>query len=189
MEQVLLRSFIVLFTLQACVSAYNHFSEKKDKCEPLKYKPCLRMNYNRTLFPNYMGNRKQSEAEMDANALLPLTEMGCSSDVLYFMCSIYYPVCNSLGRIIPPCRQLCENVHSGCSKIIKRLGFQWPDKLKCDQFPRIKTDICVFPNETAILEPTTSILSTTSLVVPSIKSRTKPLKKGMLLKFHIIAGD
>ena len=138
----------ILLSTQAAVHSYFQMTGKDDKCELLSYGICRQMEYNRTIFPNYLGHRKQSEAILSVNSFRPLLKIGCSSNVLTFLCSVYFPMCTSLNKPIPPCQEMCLDVEKGCSPIIKRFGYVWPKELKCDQFPKVRTDICVFQNKT-----------------------------------------
>ena len=145
------QAVLVLFLLvcaQTAVQCYNLLIPKDDKCETLTNVVCSQMDYNRTLFPNYFGHRKQSDAATHIRVLRPLLSLGCSPDVLTFVCSVYFPMCTSINKLIPPCRELCLDVQKGCSGILKRYGILWPDELKCDQFPMVRTEICVFQNKT-----------------------------------------
>ena len=106
---------VALLCALAVASAYGLLSGKKDdKCETLTYDVCLKMDYNRTIFPNYLGHRKQAAAVVQVNVLRPLLAIGCSIDLLTFVCSVYFPMCTSINKIIPPCRSLCIDVRNGC---------------------------------------------------------------------------
>ena len=139
---------VALLSQLTTAYAFNPLAPKDDKCESLKYDICRQMEYNRTIFPNYLGHRKQSEAILSVSVLRPLLAVRCSPDVLTFLCSVYFPMCTSINKLIPPCRELCVSVEKDCSHILKRFNYAWPDELKCDQFPKVRTEICVFHNKT-----------------------------------------
>ena len=73
----------------------------------------------------------------------PLFKVGCSDHLKNFICSYYFPKCES-NKVLPPCRELCEKSRNGCSQLIERFGFRWPEQLKCDRFPKrnSKEDNC-----------------------------------------------
>ena len=162
------QTFCVLLALacaQTAVHCFNPLKSKNDKCEKLSTSSiCNRMDYNRTIFPNYFGHRKQSEAVQHVLSLRPLLAVGCSPDVLTFVCSVYFPMCTSINKLIPPCRELCLDVQKGCLGLLKKFGMSWPDDLKCDQFPLVRTEICVFQNKSRArptLPASFSVMTTT----------------------------
>lgn len=158
---------LVLLCAQTAVHSYNPLiPPKDDKCETLTYDICRQMDYNRTIFPNYLGHRKQSEAIKSVNSLRPLLSKGCSPDVLTFLCSVYFPMCTSINKLVPPCRELCLDVQKGCSGVLRKNGYAWPEALKCDQYPLIKTEVCIFQNKTGA-KPTLPA----SFVLPTTRKR------------------
>uniref|UniRef100_T1JHL5 FZ domain-containing protein n=1 Tax=Strigamia maritima TaxID=126957 RepID=T1JHL5_STRMM len=57
---------------------------------------------------------------------------GCGVHFNDFICSIYAPSCSNNSNFpIPPCRDLCKQVKSDCS----RHQIPWPAALDCDKFP------------------------------------------------------
>ena len=141
-------TILALVCAQTAVQCFNPLKTKNDKCELLSASSfCRQMDYNRTIFPNYFGHRKQSEAVSHALSLRPLLQVGCSPDVLTFVCSVYFPMCTSINKLIPPCRELCLDVQKGCLGLLQKFGMSWPDDLKCEQFPLVRTEICVFQNK------------------------------------------
>ena len=149
MDYQVISVFVVLLFALTTVYGFNPLASKDDKCEFLSYDICRQMDYNRTIFPNYLGHRKQSEAIMSVSMLRPLLAFGCSPDVLTFVCSVYFPMCTSINKLIPPCRELCVDVEKSCSRVLKQFKYAWPEELKCNQFPAVRTEICVFHNKTA----------------------------------------
>lgn len=144
-------SLLLLNFVSAQASSYNPILQPKvDKCETMTYSICRQMDYNRTIFPNYLGHRRQFEAKIGVDGLRPLLVVGCSPDALAFICSVYFPMCTSINKLVPPCRELCLTVHKDCIAVINRFGFSWPDELKCDRFPKIKSEVCIFRNETGV---------------------------------------
>ncbi|XP_042371866.1 frizzled-7-A-like, partial [Plectropomus leopardus] len=67
----------------------------------------------------------------------------------FFLCSMYAPVCTVLEQAIPPCRSLCERARQGCEALMNKFGFQWPERLRCENFPvHGAGEICVGQNTT-----------------------------------------
>ncbi|XP_047484369.1 uncharacterized protein LOC125036046 [Penaeus chinensis] len=106
-----------------------------DKCEQIDITLCQGLSYNLTILPNLFNHTTQGEAALEIHQFSPLVEIQCSPDLQTFLCSVYAPVCNALGRPIPPCRRLCVSARRGCKTLMKRFGFQWPESLKCNRFP------------------------------------------------------
>ena len=116
------------------------------KCLRLRIQSCNGLNYNRTFFPNFAKHRTQSAADVAISHFNPLFKVACSQDLKYFVCTYYAPVCNSLGRLIKPCRSLCESARDSCTQVMAKFGYSWPTELACDQFPLMNEQICVGRN-------------------------------------------
>ncbi|CAB3984165.1 Fz1 [Paramuricea clavata] len=116
----------------------------QSRCEPLKIKICQKLNYNKTVFPNFAGHRSQWEANQYISSFVPLLNSGCSPDLLHLICSYYAPVCTSYRIMVHPCRSLCKRVRDDCTPtIIKLYGkADWPKELDCKKFPRRKNAVC-----------------------------------------------
>lgn len=95
---------------------------------------CRNMLYNMSMFPNILNHRNIKEASNQLLSFKPLIRIDCSADLDNFLCTVYMPFCSDHGPV-PPCRELCERARSGCSAIIKKFGFEWPDSLRCDRYP------------------------------------------------------
>lgn len=116
------------------------------RCQTLTIEACKGLNYNRTLFPNFENHRTQGQADSLVNHFKPLFKVTCSPDLKYFICTYYAPVCNALGKLIKPCKSLCETARNDCSHVMTRFGYAWPSQLDCNKFPDIKQEICVGRN-------------------------------------------
>ena len=118
-------------------------SGKEVKCEPIKLELCNQ--YNSTGMPNFMGHQLQGDAKAGLETFLPLIQYGCSSELLFFLCSVHVPMCVSLPptrqntepahTLIGPCRPLCQRVKDSCLRILENFNFPWPEALNCDKFP------------------------------------------------------
>ena len=101
-------------------------SGKEVKCEPIKLELCNQ--YNSTGMPNFMGHQLQGDAKAGLETFLPLIQYGCSSELLFFLCSVHVPMCVSLPptrqntevahTLIGPCRPLCQRVKDSCLRIL-----------------------------------------------------------------------
>ncbi|OQR71106.1 frizzled-4-like, partial [Tropilaelaps mercedesae] len=86
--------------------------------------------------PNYFGHEAQEEARQNYMTFSPLIKYGCSSQLVFFLCSVYVPMCtDKVPNAIGPCRPLCESVRSSCEPTLQDFGFSWPDQLNCSSFP------------------------------------------------------
>ncbi|XP_078383285.1 uncharacterized protein LOC144665877 [Oculina patagonica] len=95
----------------------------------------------RIQFPNYFGHTKAKEAsaglrEFDPVVRIAVRDDDCRFLLLHFLCRLYVPPCRKTTLPLPPCRELCAQARSRCSRIIDHVGFQWPSDHKCHHFPR-----------------------------------------------------
>lgn len=105
------------------------------ECEPIRIDVCRGIGYNVTSMPNFVGHELQADAELQLQSFMPLVQYGCSSQLLFFLCSVYTPMCTEkVPVMIGPCRPLCESVKSRCAPVLQELGFLWPSALNCSKF-------------------------------------------------------
>ncbi|XP_063810440.1 frizzled-7-like [Pseudophryne corroboree] len=116
-------------------------------CQPISIPLCADIAYNQTILPNLLGHGSQEEAGLEVHQFFPLVTVRCSPELRFFLCSMYAPVCTVLEAAIPPCRSLCERARGGCEALMNKFGFQWPERLRCENFPvHGAGDICVGQN-------------------------------------------
>lgn len=101
---------------------------------------CRNVGYDKMSLPNLLGHETVEEVKRQASPWDPLHNVGCHPNTDLFLCSLYAPVC--LDRPIFPCRTLCESVKNRCEGFMNKYGFEWPDILRCDQFPG-EEDLCI----------------------------------------------
>ncbi|XP_070814132.1 frizzled-7-A-like [Chaetodon trifascialis] len=124
-------------------------------CQPISIPLCTDIAYNQTIMPNLLGHTNQEDAGLEVHQFYPLVKVQCSMDLKFFLCSMYAPVCTVLEQAIPPCRSLCERARQGCEALMNKFGFQWPERLRCENFPvHGGGEICVGQNTTDTDGPT-----------------------------------
>nr|Q08464.1 RecName: Full=Frizzled-2; Short=Fz-2; Short=rFz2; Flags: Precursor [Rattus norvegicus]AAA41172.1 Drosophila polarity gene (frizzled) homologue [Rattus norvegicus] len=116
-------------------------------CQPISIPLCTDIAYNQTIMPNLLGHTNQEDAGLEVHQFYPLVKVQCSPELRFFLCSMYAPVCTVLEQAIPPCRSICERARQGCEALMNKFGFQWPERLRCEHFPRHGAEqICVGQN-------------------------------------------
>ncbi|XP_054633887.1 frizzled-7-A-like [Dunckerocampus dactyliophorus] len=125
-------------------------------CQTISIPLCTDMAYNQTIMPNLLGHTNQEDAGLEVHQFYPLVKVQCSGDLQFFLCSMYVPVCTVLEQAIPPCRTLCNRARQGCEALMNKFGFQWPEKLHCENFPvHGAGEICVGQNTSESSDPMT----------------------------------
>lgn len=118
-------------------------------CQPISIPLCADIAYNQTIMPNLLGHTNQEDAGLEVHQFYPLVQVQCSAELRLFLCTMYAPVCTVLDRAIPPCRSLCEQARRGCEELMNKFGFQWPERLRCQNLPLHGAgEICVGQNRT-----------------------------------------
>ncbi|XP_057683580.1 frizzled-7-like [Corythoichthys intestinalis] len=124
-------------------------------CQAISIPLCTDIAYNQTIMPNLLGHANQEDAGLEVHQFYPLVKVQCSPDLKFFLCSMYAPVCTVLEQAIPPCRTLCERARQGCEALMNKFGFQWPERLHCENFPiHGAGEICVGQNTSDGSSPT-----------------------------------
>ncbi|MGH0124228.1 UNVERIFIED_CONTAM: hypothetical protein FKN15_024657 [Acipenser sinensis] len=103
-------------------------------CQPISIPLCTDIAYNQTIMPNLVGHTNQEDAGLEVHQFYPLVKVQCSPELKFFLCSMYAPVCTVLEQAIPPCRAICERAKQGCEALMNKFGFQWPERLRCENF-------------------------------------------------------
>ncbi|XP_078662745.1 secreted frizzled-related protein 2-like [Branchiostoma floridae x Branchiostoma belcheri] len=115
---------------------------KQPQCTPIpsELTLCRNIAYAQMRLPNLLGHETMTEVLDQAGTWVPLLPKRCHPNTRLFLCSLFAPVC--LEHPIYPCRSLCEAVRDGCSPVMLKFGFPWPDMLRCDKFPP-DNDLCI----------------------------------------------
>ena len=170
---------LLLFLLH--LSIFSLTKAGKIRCEKLTIKMCKHFEYNMTRLPNRFHHEAQSETALEMHQYWPLIQIGCSSMLRFFLCTVYAPVCDITNKTFVPCRSVCKDARNGCIRIMKTYGFKWPQKLKCDLFPEKKNDpSCLdmeydFTKETLPSLPTSSAQTDNTQYTSSTPSTTNPV--------------
>ncbi|XP_017789542.1 PREDICTED: atrial natriuretic peptide-converting enzyme-like [Habropoda laboriosa] len=100
--------------------------------------------YNFTVFPNYMGNFGQRDAQHELELYGSVIDVKCYELAALFLCSVFVPKCGSRGHVVRPCRSLCFQTKRRCGFFLDVFGLSLPDYLECDLFPENSNpDECV----------------------------------------------
>lgn len=124
---------LIVFLLSARLVHSENFAT----CEPIKLDLCRGIGYAHTSMPNLVGHDLQKDAQLQLQTFMPLIQYGCSSQLQFFLCSVYVPMCtDKVATPIGPCRPLCESVRNRCEPVLQEFGFPWPSALNCSKLPR-----------------------------------------------------
>ncbi|OXB61481.1 hypothetical protein ASZ78_000193 [Callipepla squamata] len=120
----------------AASSSSSSSSAKELSCQEITVPLCKGIGYNYTYMPNQFNHDTQDEAGLEVHQFWPLVEIQCSSDLRFFLCSMYTPIClEDYKKPLPPCRSVCERAKAGCAPLMRQYGFAWPDRMRCDRLP------------------------------------------------------
>ncbi|KAL1465624.1 hypothetical protein WDU94_005178 [Cyamophila willieti] len=109
----------------------------KGKCVLLEVKFCLdhKVPYNYTLFPNYLGDFSQSDAQTDLEAYEAIIDVRCYELASLFLCAAMVPPCSSQGYFLRPCRSLCQETKRRCGFFFDVFGLPLPSMENCNLYP------------------------------------------------------
>ncbi|CAG5130506.1 unnamed protein product [Candidula unifasciata] len=155
---LVISSVLCMFLVCSARVNANQYSKESEyvathgKCEKITVPFCKDIQYNETIMPNLLNHTNQDDAGLELHQFFPLVKVQCSKQLKFFLCTVYLPVCTVLGDAIPPCRSLCNEARTGCESLMNTFGFEWPETLKCDQFP--PSGLCIRENAMDTSEPT-----------------------------------
>ncbi|XP_032685944.1 uncharacterized protein LOC116851037 isoform X2 [Odontomachus brunneus] len=106
-------------------------------CLPIIVNFCQhhKIPYNYTVFPNYMGNFGQREAQHELELYDAVVDVRCYELAALFLCSVFVPKCGPQGHVVRPCRSLCSQTKRRCGFFLEVFGLSLPDYLECELFP------------------------------------------------------
>lgn len=153
-----------------------------ERCEKITIPMCIGIGYNFTKMPNELNHDTQEEAGLEVHQFWPLVEIKCSPDLKFFLCSLYTPIClKDYLKPLPACRSVCERAREGCLPLMNQYGFQWPERMNCDNFPVMgdQNNLCMDRPDT---ESTTTIRPTKRPIVnTAAPPKCKPGNKNFLI--------
>lgn len=136
----------------------NPFSALSNKkCFPLSIPQCKQLGYNSTSYQRTIYN---SDAPDTAARYLAFFENElCYDDLLFFVCTMYNPVCmENHDQVILPCRTECRKTKHHCKDTLKKFNMAWPTELKCTTLPNYQTDVCL-TRESMVSQPSKLIFT------------------------------
>ncbi|XP_046552405.1 secreted frizzled-related protein 3-like [Haliotis rubra] len=144
---------LLLSPLLVSFSTGEAFIDRLEQCEPIKIPQCRSMPYNMTRMPNLHRHSSQENARLAFERFELLLNQNCSETLLFFLCSIYVPICTISFQPdpIPPCKGVCEKARAGCEPVMNAYNVSWPEALDCSRLPRYERGVCVSPE--AIVSP------------------------------------
>ncbi|TNN72564.1 Frizzled-5 [Liparis tanakae] len=140
-------AFFLLLLLLRCPGPASGAS-KDLVCEPIAVPMCRGIGYNLTYMPNQFNHDTQEEVGLEVHQFWPLVRIRCSPDLLFFLCSMYTPIClPDYRKPLPPCRSVCERAKRGCSPLMSQYGFEWPERMSCERLPQLGDEtLCMDQN-------------------------------------------
>ncbi|XP_038061952.1 uncharacterized protein LOC119732499 [Patiria miniata] len=158
-------------------------------CEEIPLEVCSALPYSQTGFPNSLGHASRDQIPPHlGSAFQTLIRIGCYDNSQLFLCAAAFPQCTADGRLLPPCRSLCEGAVSNCGFWF---GF-YPDLLDgidCEAMPNSSdSSVCVglntpYPQATSeqnedatlVFDATSQMKSTNSSSMPNSVSTSETL--------------
>ncbi|XP_035605539.1 secreted frizzled-related protein 3-like isoform X3 [Oncorhynchus keta] len=116
-------------------------------CEPIRIPLCKSMPWNMTKMPNHLHHSTQANAVLAIEQFEGLLGTQCSTDLLFFLCAMYAPICTIDFQHDPikPCKSVCERAKCGCEPVMKRYNHTWPESLACEDLPVYDRGVCISP--------------------------------------------
>uniref|UniRef100_A0ABD2WFL3 Atrial natriuretic peptide-converting enzyme n=1 Tax=Trichogramma kaykai TaxID=54128 RepID=A0ABD2WFL3_9HYME len=105
--------------------------------------------YNYTVFPNWMGNFRQRDAQQELEHYDALIDVRCYELAALFLCTIFIPKCGRMnGQAVRPCRSLCYETKRRCGFFMDVFNLPLPAYMECDLFPESPdSNVCVGHHE------------------------------------------
>ncbi|KAL9979459.1 hypothetical protein ACROYT_G017130 [Oculina patagonica] len=155
----------LLVTLMLCIAPLfsdgNPVSLDRQRCEGIQIDLCKSLPYNSTRLPNSFEQDTQSSVNRTLWDLAQrINGVVCSEDLLFFVCSLYLPICvenQGIRKSIKPCRSVCEKVKNDCQAAVKSIaGVESPflafPEFECEKLEDYDKGVCLTPK--AFIQPT-----------------------------------
>uniref|UniRef100_A0A8D2Q234 Carboxypeptidase Z n=1 Tax=Varanus komodoensis TaxID=61221 RepID=A0A8D2Q234_VARKO len=129
--------------LKECLLPY------KSKCVDINLSSCNDVSYSKTIYPNLLYQKSREVIEYSSEYILMgvlhnLLQGECNPDLRLLSCSIMAPRCEE-GKIVKPCRNVCETLRKNCLPAFDAIDMAWPYFLDCDRFFVDEVEGCFDP--------------------------------------------
>ena len=148
-----MNGFVFLVALACVFIALTHeFSlnsnlAMRPRCTSVKIKECQKLGYNSTRMIDLYSSEGRNLYYNGKKYIQLLPHTNCSNFVLFFLCSVYSPICfEGHKEPILPCKSLCNHVRKRCYGMMKAHNIRWPKELECKGLPEHNSDVCIQPN-------------------------------------------
>lgn len=151
MEVKTLLAAVIVGLLITALCVTKTSADPQRKCQEITIPMCKGIGYNLTYMPNQFNHETQEEAGLEVHQFWPLVQIQCSSDLKFFLCSMYAPICMAnYQKPLPACRSVCERAKAGCAPLMMQYGFAWPERMNCEHLPEYgsKGTLCMDANTT-----------------------------------------
>ncbi|PIK52891.1 hypothetical protein BSL78_10241 [Apostichopus japonicus] len=164
-------------------SLQDDSAQTSGTCQPLRVPSCSHMPYNFT----EIQDTTQEQIETLMQNYLPLIQLGCSSALTNFFCSIHAPPCTITGMSFFPCREVCEAAIDGCPILQQAPADQSVD---CNLFPPRSSGMCVYV-ETEMDQSSEPIFANVTYIATQPPSLCEPVAVSMCaeLGFHFTTSQ
>ncbi|XP_022096455.1 secreted frizzled-related protein 3-like [Acanthaster planci] len=156
-------------------------------CEAIQLPMCSGMKYNMTQMPNLLHHSAQENARLSIEQFQDLVDTNCSNLLLFFLCTMYAPICTKSLEFevesIPPCKGVCVEARSKCEPTMLKYNVTWPEYLSCQHLPEYTRGVCLTPEAIVDTMPDEDDNNNesgvvTEPVVPGSILPPKPKRKG-----------
>lgn len=136
-------TFILFYAAHQTLSPGSALPQTQSRvCDDLTIDLCTKLNlYNQTVLPNFFLHANQWQAERAIYGYKEHLSVGCSEQLLPFLCVLHAPPCQ--GSVNLPCREWCVQIEGECKKTMEGEGGDWPAALHCDLFPSASHRQCL----------------------------------------------
>ncbi|XP_066488463.1 carboxypeptidase Z [Tiliqua scincoides] len=123
--------------------------ENKAICEDISLGSCNDVSYSKTAYPNLLDQKSRQVIEYSSEYILMsvlhnLLQGECNPDLRLLGCSVIAPKCEA-GKIVKPCRHVCEALRKSCLPAFDAIDMAWPYFLDCDRFFVEEVEGCFNP--------------------------------------------
>lgn len=118
-------------------------------CVDIGLGSCSDVSYSKTSYPNLLDQKSRAVIEYSSEYILMsvlhnLLQGECNPDLRLLGCSVVAPKCQE-GKVIKPCRHVCEGLRKHCLPAFDAIDMAWPYFLDCDRFFVSEVEGCFDP--------------------------------------------